>query len=201
MEIMKPDREDGSTLDSPADGSEASGGESCAGEAGAQGAAADQIREQLAAAERAAAENQDLYLRERAELENFKKRSARERSEAVRYAVEPFARDVIGLVDDLERALGHARAAGDGSPVLAGVELVLKNAVDVLHRHGVERIEAVGHAFDPSLHEAVTQVWDRALPANHVAEQFAPGYRLHQRLLRAAQVAVTAGPETKDEVS
>ena len=154
----------------------------------------EHLREQLADAERAASESQDLYLRERAELENFKKRSMRERSEALRYAVEPLARDVIAVVDDLERALKHAQSSGDESPVVAGVELVLKNALETLQRHGVERFDAKGQEFDPAVHEALAQIRDASVPVNHVVEQFLPGYRLHQRLLRAAQVGVSVEP-------
>lgn len=153
----------------------------------------EDLRAQLAAAERAAAESQDLFIRERAELENFKKRSTRERGEALRYAVEPLAKDIIGIVDDLERAVLHARSSGDESPVVAGVELVLKKAMETLQRHGVERIEAGGAEFDPALHEAVARIEDSETPPNRVVQQFLPGYRLHERLLRAAQVGVSAG--------
>jgi len=158
----------------------------------------EQLREDLAAATRMASENQELYLRERAELENFKRRSMRDRSEALRYAAEPLVRDVVALVDNLERAVDHARTSGDDSPVTAGVELVLKAAVETLQRHGVVRIEAIGEAFDPAIHEAIAQVCSDA-PANHVVEQFLPGYRMHDRLLRAAQVAVSAPPPKESE--
>lgn len=160
----------------------------------------EQLREELAAATRAASENHELYLRERAELENFKRRSIRDRSEALRYAAEPLARDVVALVDNLERAVDHARSSGDESPVTAGVELVLKAAVETLQRHGVARIEAIGQAFDPAVHEAIAQVSSDA-PVNQVVEQFLPGYRMHDRLLRAAQVAVSAPPPKESDES
>lgn len=155
----------------------------------------EQLRRDLEAATQAAAESEDRYLRERAELENFKKRSQRERADAVRYAAEPLARDMIAVVDNLERALESARTSGDASPVVAGVELVLKGALETLQRHGIERIEAAGELFDPSLHEAVAQVADANVEANRVLQQFLPGYRLHDRLLRPAQVSVSAGAE------
>ncbi len=153
----------------------------------------DQLRAALAAAEQAAAESQDLYLRERAEVENFKKRSMRERTEALRYATEPLARDLFTVVDNLERALEHARSGGDTGAVVEGVEMVLKGALEMLGRHGIERIDAVGQEFDPVLHEALAQVPDDSVQANRVVEQFLPGYRLHERLLRAAQVTVSTG--------
>jgi len=165
-------------------------------EAGVE-AETEQLREELAAATRTASENQELYLRERAELENFKRRSMRDRSEALRYAAEPLARDVVALVDNLERAVDHARNSGDDGPVTAGVELVLKAAIETLQRHGVVRIEAIGQAFDPAIHEAIAQISSDA-PVNQVVEQFLPGYRMHDRLLRAAQVAVSAPSSSKE---
>ena len=161
---------------------------------GADAGSVEEVRRQLEAMTQAAAENEDRYLRERAELENYKKRSQRERAEAIRYAAEPLARDLIAVVDNLERALEHARSSDDASPMVAGVELVLKGALETLQRHGIERIEAAGEIFDPSLHEAIAQVADENLEANRVVQQFLPGYRLHDRLLRAAQVSVSAGP-------
>ncbi len=153
----------------------------------------ERLQASLEAAEAAAAESQDLYLRERAELENFKKRSMRERSEALRYAAEPLARDLLGVIDNLERALDHARASEDPSSVVEGVDLVLKGALEMLGRHGIERIDATGAAFDPAIHEAVAQVPDDSVEANRVVEQYLPGYRMHERLLRAAQVTVSTG--------
>ena len=156
--------------------------------------------DELAAAQEAAAAAHDLYLRERAELENFKRRSMRERSDALRYAAEPLARDLIPVVDNLERALEHGR--GDGAregadaSLIAGIELVLKGAIDVLQRHGVERFDATGELFDPAAHEAVARLPHDTVEANHVVEQLVCGYRLHDRLLRAAQVCVSTGSAT-----
>ncbi len=200
---MKPDAEKGTAFDEapiePHDVATPPLDAVPQGDGSASSALMEQLREELEAASRSAAESQDHYLRSLAELENFKKRSLRERGEALRYAAEPLARDVIPLVDNLERALEHARASGDASPVVAGVEMVLKDALETLQRHGVERIDALGQAFDPAFHEAVAQVADGETPANHVVQQFLPGYRLHERLLRAAQVSVAMdqGPGAK----
>ena len=159
----------------------------------------DKLREDLAAATRTAEENYDLYLRERAELENFKKRTQRDRAEAARYASESLARDILSVVDNLSRAIDHARASGDSPTIVEGVDLVLKGATEVLERHGVTRVEAEGLPFDPSVHEAIVQVADDAVEANHVVEQFLPGYRMHDRLLRAAQVSVSTGSDKEEE--
>ena len=88
------------------------------------------------------AKNHDLFLRERAEVENFKKRMQREKAEALRFASEPLVRDLLPVVDNLERAVEHAD--GNGQSVLEGVRLVLKSLLDILERHGVKRLEAVG---------------------------------------------------------
>ncbi len=193
---MKPEREKEMPFGAQPIGSGAEGDEALESDVEGIGGvdnAIDELRRQLELATDAAAASEDRYLRERADLENFKKRSQRERLEALRYATEPLVRDVIQVVDNLERALAHARATGDASSVVAGVELVLKGALETLQRHGVEKIETTtGEVFDPSRHEALTQVADASLEANRVVQQFLPGYRLHDRLLRAAQVSVSS---------
>jgi len=161
--------------------------------------AVERLTHQLAAKTAEASRNWDLYLRERAELENFKRRTQRERSEGLRFAVEPLARDLLPVIDDLERAVEHASLGGNGQPLLEGVRLVLKSALDVLERHGVKRIEAAGQPFDPSRHEAVMQVPDARRNPNQVVEQFTPGYALHDRLLRAAKVSVSSKPSVEDQ--
>jgi molecular chaperone GrpE len=198
METMKPNDQKGTPFAPSAEVADVEASEAVAGDpVDPVGSEIEELREELAAATRAATESQELYLRERAELENFKRRAIRDRSEALRYAAEPLARDVIALVDNLERAVDHAHAGGGDAAVSAGVELVLRAALETLQRHGVERIEASGQPFDPAVHEAVAQV-SSSMPVNHVVEQFLPGYRMHDRLLRAAQVAVSAEPHTEE---
>jgi len=154
----------------------------------------DQLREQLAAKEAEVATAKDQLLRERAELENFKRRMQRERSEALRYASEHLLRDLLPVVDNLERALEHARVDGNGRSIIEGVELVLKGLVDVLQRHGVTKLDAAGTTFDPTHHEAVAHVETAELEPNRVLEQHQPGYVLNERLLRPALVSVSKAP-------
>jgi molecular chaperone GrpE len=154
----------------------------------------EELREQLAVKTAEAAESYDRYLRERAELENFKRRVQRDKAEALRFASEALVRDLIPVIDNLERAVEHAESGGDGRPLIEGVRLVLKNALDVLERHGVKRMEAGGEAFDPARHEAVAQVPHAEMEPNRVVQQFLPGYCLHDRLLRPAQVSVSTKP-------
>lgn len=154
----------------------------------------EQLRRQLAEKEAEAAANLDRYLRERAELENMKKRLQREKSEAVRFACESLVRDLLPIIDNLERAVEHAEGGGNGQPLVEGVRLVLKAALDLLERNGVRRIEAKGERFDPARHEALVQVPDAGREPNEVVEQFLPGYQMHERLLRPAQVSVSTQP-------
>jgi molecular chaperone GrpE len=159
--------------------------------------AVERLRAELAEKTEELGRNRDLYLRERAELENFKKRMQREKSEALRFAIEPLARDLLPVIDNLERAVEHAEAGGNGQPLVEGVRLVLKSALEVLERHGVKRIEAVDGPFDPVRHEAVMQVPDARRAPNQVVEQFEPGYSLHDRLIRAARVSVSTKPSVE----
>ena len=147
----------------------------------------------LAAARDDARSGQDRWMRERADLENFKKRSARERQDAVRFGNESLLRDLLPVVDNLERAVGAASGGGNGKSLAEGVELVLKAFMDALQRNGVERVPAKGAPFDPAVHEAVAYVESPSHPAQQVIEEHQAGYRLNDRLLRPAMVTVSKG--------
>jgi len=163
----------------------------------AQGAETEieQLKTALTQKESEANESHDRYLRAVADLDNFKKRTQRERAEASRFAEEGLIRDLLPVVDNLERAVSHAQGGGNGQPLVEGVNLVLRNLLDILARHGVTRIEARGQAFDPARHEALARVERDDEEPNRVVDQYQPGYLLHDRLLRAAQVTVSARPE------
>lgn len=136
----------------------------------------------------------DLLLRERAELDNFKRRMQRDKIEAVRFAAEPLLRDVLPVVDNLERAVAHARDAEESSALVEGVEMVLRALSDVLEKHGVTRVAACGTPFDPGVHQAVAHVEDGAAEPNTVLDEHQSGYRFHDRLLRPAMVSVAKAP-------
>lgn len=152
----------------------------------------------LRVAREEAEQYKDRWIRERADLENLKKRAARERQDAVRYGAEHLVRDLLPVVDDLERALAAARETPGAEQVAAGVELVLQSFVDVLGRHGVSRVAAAGERFDPSLHEAVSHVSHPDVPEGMIVEEHRGGYRLHDRLVRAAMVTVSKGNSADD---
>lgn len=140
----------------------------------------------------------ERYLRLAADFDNFRKRALKDREEAHHFGHQALVRDLLPTVDNLERAVEHARQATDGAPassLLEGVELVLRELHAVLAKHGVEAIEALGKPFDPAVHEAMAQVPDPTRPPNTVVEVFQRGYQLRGRLLRPARVVVSRAAE------
>ncbi|SDL77454.1 molecular chaperone GrpE [Geoalkalibacter ferrihydriticus] len=139
--------------------------------------------------------NHDLYLRMAADLDNFRKRAQREREDLAKFANEKILREILPVMDNLERAVGHARQeGGDNQGLFEGVEMTLNQFGKVLEKFGVAPIESVGKAFDPARHEAMGQVESAEHPANTVAQELQKGYVLHERLLRPALVMVTKTP-------
>jgi molecular chaperone GrpE len=159
----------------------------------------ENLRQALGAKELEAQNNYDRFLRQVADLENFKKRSAREREEISRFANEALIKDLLDVVDNLERAVAHASEGGNGKPIVEGVEMVLKGLLDVLGRHGVTQISAVGQPFDPSKHEAMAQVETDLHEPNYVVEELHKGYALRDRLLRPARVSVAKPPKIREK--
>jgi molecular chaperone GrpE len=146
------------------------------------------------------AELKDRWVRERADLENYKRRAVREKQDALRFGSEHLLKDLLPVIDNLHRALAHARTGREDDPILTGIELVLRGFDDVLERHGVKVVPARGTPFDPNRHEAISHVESDA-PANTVIDEHQRGYVLHDRLLRPALVTVGKGPTPKDDVA
>ncbi len=170
--------------------------ERSAQQSAASGAGRDELETALAAAQRELSELKDRHLRLAADFENARRRSLREREEASLFGHQIVVKELLPSVDNLERAIDHAREGGDASQegLLEGVELVLREILAVLARHGVVPIEAHGQPFDPALHEAMAQLPDGSHPANTVVQVFQPGYQLRGRLLRPARVVVSKAP-------
>ncbi|MFH0809793.1 MAG: nucleotide exchange factor GrpE [Pseudomonadota bacterium] len=148
------------------------------------------ILAELSKAKEEAAANRDRWLRAAAEAENTRRRCEREKSEYLKYATERMVRDLLPVVDNLERALEHAGGTDSSTGLLQGVELTLKDLTAALERQGVVPIEALGKSFDPNLHEAVSVEERRAAGDNEVVGQLQRGYLLKDRLLRPALVVV-----------
>lgn len=131
-------------------------------------------------------------LRARAEFENYRKRMARESERIRKTAAEGLMRDLLPIVDNLERALSHVEDKSDG--LAQGVEMIVKQFADVLSAKGLEVIPAKGEPFDPNIHEALTHQPSDEFPADTVMEEFQRGYRLGDYVLRPTQVVVSSGP-------
>jgi len=155
------------------------------------------LREQLEAKEQEAKNNYDRYVRQVAETENFKKRNLRERDDAIRFANEALVKDLLPIIDNLERAIAHAAEGENGKPLVEGVEMVLKGFLDILNKFGVSQIIAIGQPFDPSKHEAMAQVASDNHEPNTVVAELHKGYMFRDRLLRAALVTVAKALEIK----
>lgn len=167
--------------------------------AGEPDPARGELEAALAAAQQELAEARDKYLRLAADFENSRRRAIKDREEAALYGHQNLVKELLASVDNLQRAIEHAQQSGEGSQegLLEGVELVLRELLAALARHGVTPIEAVGQPFDPAVHEAMAQVEDASVPGNTVVQVFQVGYQLRGRLLRPARVVVSKPPQSQ----
>jgi molecular chaperone GrpE len=140
-------------------------------------------------------ERQDRLLRALAEADNIRRRAQRDRDDYVKYANESLLRDLIPVLDNLDRALESARATAGAESVVTGVELIQRELMRVLERAGLTRYSAMGQPFDPTRHEAIARVVSAQAAPDTVVSETAPGYLLHGRILRPAMVAVAAAPD------
>ena len=135
----------------------------------------------------------DLALRSQADFENYKKRSAREKEEAIKYANSSLLERLIAIVDNFELGLEAARAEGEKSPVFSGMSMVLKQLMDFLTDNGLQPIDTIGQKFDPNLHEAIAHEPSEEVPEGMIIRQTRRGYRMKDRLLRPSSVVVSSG--------
>lgn len=150
----------------------------------------------LEAANREIADLKDRFLRLAAELDNTRRRADREKADAGRYAISNFARDLIGVADNFERAL-HAADGADtqtATVIVDGLRMTEKELLSVLDRHGIRRVAAAREKFDPHVHQAVAQVPHPDIPSGHVVDVAQQGFTIGDRVLRAAMVTVSSGP-------
>jgi molecular chaperone GrpE len=156
------------------------------------------IEQQLAEARAEAADLRDKVLRVAAEFENYKKRMERERASMLKYAGEAIFRELLPVVDNLERAVTQGIVEGldpekNLESLREGVALTLKRLLDVLEKFEVRPLTSAGEAFDPNVQEALAMEPSESVPANHVISEFEKGYNYKDRLLRAARVVVSSG--------
>jgi molecular chaperone GrpE len=170
------------------------------GENEPQGEAPDRNLEQdLAGAQQEISDLRDKMLRMAAENENFKKRMERERLQSMKYAGESIFREILPVVDNLERAISTGLVEGADAEknleaLVEGVQLTLKSLIATLEKFEVKAVESVGQPFNPIQHEAMVMEANVEVPANHVLTEFEKGYFYKDRLLRAAKVVVSSGP-------
>lgn len=153
----------------------------------------------MVALAREAADYRDKLLRSLAEMENLRKRTERQVADAREYGIAAFARDILAVADNMERALGaldadlREKADAGTKALLDGVELTERELLKVLEKHGVKKFEPLDEKFDPNLHQAMYEVPDTSRPAGTVARVIQPGYMIGERVLRPALVAVAKG--------
>ncbi len=155
----------------------------------------EEILRQLEEKTLEAQENYERMLRLAAELDNFKKRQEKERAELVQYANESLLKELLPVVDNLERALEHGREQEAPAALVEGVEIVLKGFLQALGKCGVSPIKSLGEKFDPTYHNAVMQQEDPEVEDQTVIQELQKGYWMHNRLLRPAMVVVARNPQ------
>jgi len=160
---------------------------------------ADAKEDRMVALAREAADYRDRLLRSLAEMENLRKRTERQVADARDYGIAAFARDILAVADNMERALGaldaelREKADAATKALLDGVELTERELLKVLEKHGVKKFEPLDEKFDPNTHQAMYEVSDPSRPAGTVAQVIQPGYMIGERVLRPALVAVAKG--------
>jgi len=140
--------------------------------------------------EEKSAENYEKYLRAMADLENFKKRAAKEKQDMIKYGNEALIKDLLPIMDGMDRALEYSEQSDDFTSFKEGLQILQTQFCRCLEKHGAEAVDALNQPFDPHLHEALMMVESADHEANHVVSQMEKGYLLHGRLIRPAKVCV-----------
>jgi len=161
-----------------------------------QAPASGDVESLIAEKDKEIAELKDKYLRALADSENARKRIRQQADESVRIQRESILRDLLPIIDNLERALGAAREGTDAKTILDGVEMTLKALLDFLRAQGVTPVASVGQTFDPTRHEAVDHVASDQHRPNTVVDEHHRGYQIGERILRPARVSVSKGTTT-----
>ncbi|MDH3235483.1 MAG: nucleotide exchange factor GrpE [Alphaproteobacteria bacterium] len=169
-----------------------------ASEAGETAETPEERVDPMAQLEADLADFRDKHLRALAEIENVRRRGEKEKADALKYAATNFAKDILGVADNLRRAIeavpeDAAEADGPVKTLIEGVELTEKELLSIFERHGIKPIAADGQKFDHNLHQAMMEVPDTGKPAGTVVQVLQGGYTIHDRLLRPAMVGVAKG--------
>jgi len=143
--------------------------------------------------------NFDLYLRSQADIENIKKRNKKDKDDWIRYSNETLIKEMLPVIDNLEKAISHSQNENSFDALKEGVKLTLKGFMDTLVKSGLEEVKAQGEPFDPSYHQAVSQQEDNNVEVGVILEELQRGYTLNERLIRPAMVVISKGKP--DDVS
>ena len=158
-----------------------------------------ELLEKLKDIEIEAKKNYDLYLRAYAEMENIKKRGKKEREDLVKYANESLIKEILPVIDNLEKAISHSKNGDNSSGLIEGIELTLDGLIKTLEKAGLKEVEAEGKPFDPNFHEAVSQQIDESMSPGHIITELQKGYLLNGRLIRPSSVIISQGSSEKLE--
>jgi molecular chaperone GrpE len=161
----------------------------------------EELKKKLEEKEKEARENYDRFLRLAADLENYKKRAAREKEDYIKFANEDLMKTILPFVDNLERAVNHAEKVSDTGVMVEGVRLTVQQVLQALNKFGLSSFESVGKPFDPAMHEAMLVVETDQHEPNKVLEEFQKGYLFNDRLLRPATVSVSKPPAKEAQAS
>jgi molecular chaperone GrpE len=142
----------------------------------------------------------DKYLRLAAEFDNYKRLIQRDQRDQIRFGNEPLLKELLPVVDNLERAIKSSREGGNSDILIQGVDLTLKQLTGALTRFHVKPVETAGQPFNPATHQAVSSVASRKVPNQHVVDELQRGYLLHDRILRPSMVTVSTG-QVQDDTS
>ena len=158
----------------------------------------EDLKKKLEDKEKESTANYDKYLRAVAELDNYRKRAAREKTEIIKYGKEDVIKDILPFMDSLDRALEHD--TGDIQAFKEGVALIQEQLLNCLKKHGVERIETAGMDFDPNFHEALMRTESDQHEDNKIVSEMEKGYLLNGRLLRPSRVCVCKKTNKENDV-
>jgi molecular chaperone GrpE len=161
----------------------------------------EELKNKLEEKEKEAKENYDRLLRTAADLENYKKRVAKEKEDWTKFANEDLIKAILPFIDNLERAINHAEKVVDSGVLIEGVRLTIQQLLQTLNKFGLSSFESVGKPFDPAMHEAMFVVETDKHEPNQVVEEFQKGYLLNNRLIRPATVSVSKPPDEEVQAS
>ena len=155
----------------------------------------EELKQKLDEGQKESEQLKERLLYQQADFENFKKLKAKEKQEALKFGNETLVKELLPVIDNLERAIEHASKTEESKNIIEGVELTLSGFLKVLEKFGVTRVEAKGKEFDPNVHEAVAQEESKEKAPGTIVTELQKGYLMGGRLLRPAMVTVAKSPE------